>query len=626
MYSAIRSSRDMENSVKCSVSPHLIVDSTPSLRRPAVPRSSKRRLRIETLETRATPAIVTWAPGGIISVFGGPGIDKITVQEQPGVIKVLQSNVVTNSFLPSAVTRVFIDGGAGDDILDVSTLTRKAILIGGANDDSMTGGLGADEIYGRDGDDSILGGGGNDKLFGENGNDSVGGEIGNDSLFGGIGDDVLAGNAGDDTIFCEAGNDVGSGGDGKDKVLGNVGDDSLFGGAGNDDLKGEDGSDQITGDDGNDSLDGGSGNDTVTGLLGDDEMYGQAGNDSLEGGDGNDTIFAGAGNDRANGGAGDDQIKGEDGDDTLHGDAGNDIIAGGAGSDFVFGDDGNDIVAANVVGDVVNGGPGNDTISAGSGDVVDGGGGTDTVISGGDDDNNNGGGGNTNQDPPASAYNNTVHVFQTVRNQWNNGATIDITIRNRTANTINAWKVEFDADFDIYEQWSAQYLGESSDHFTFQNNPGTTIGPNQSFTFGFNVNLASGISRAIRNLEFNDAALTAGTPPGNPNPNPNPNTQGTVSQTVISQWDNGAIVNLIVQNTGNTQINGWTVEFDANFDISNIWDAQIVSRNGNHYTIRNQSWNAAIPANNQKTLGFQVFLSAGDTTAVSNVKLNGVSI
>jgi Ca2+-binding RTX toxin-like protein len=602
-----------------------------------VPVPAKRTLRIEPLETRTAPATAVLS-NGVLNVFGTAGPDHITVSVDGPALVV--RDVAANKNIPvqfganlfrgaraTAVNRIYISGGGGDDIISISGVPKRATIIGGPGDDSITGGLGNDDIYGRAGNDSIFGGGGNDKLYGEVGDDTLWGDDGNDTLFGGDGDDVLAGRAGDDLLYGEAGNDLGSGGDGNDTVLGGVGNDTLFGGAGNDNLSGEDGADEINGDDGNDTLNGGNGDDTLIGGPGNDRMLGMAGDDSMEGGLGNDTMWGGAGNDTIHGGDGDDLIYGEDGTDMLYGEAGNDIIAGGGGNDFIFGGEGDDIIAANTLPNILDGGPGDDTISAGSGDVINGGGGNDTIISGGGGDNNGGNNGTPNNDPPGSGSNNVVHVFQTIRSQWNDGATIDISIRNLSAAPITAWKVEFDADFDLTEHWNAQFLGETSDHFTFQSIPGfwnTTIQPNQVVTFGFNVHLGSGESRAIRNIEFNDQTLTPGGPV-NPNPNPNPNTQGTVTPIVRAQWPNGATIDVVIRNTGTTAINGWTIEFDSDFDISEVWNAQLVGRNGNRYTIRNipDFWNASIAPNTQITIGFNAFLSPGDTTSLSNVTLNG---
>jgi chitinase len=73
-----------------------------------------------------------------------------------------------------------------------------------------------------------------------------------------------------------------------------------------------------------------------------------------------------------------------------------------------------------------------------------------------------------------------------------------------------------------------------------------------------------------------------------------------------------------------SNLSNWTLEFDAPFEITNIWNAEIVSRQGNHYVIRNPSWNGTIPAGATTAFGFQA--GPGNittTTDPSDYVLNG---
>ncbi|MGI0008333.1 MAG: HYR domain-containing protein [Nitrosopumilaceae archaeon] len=83
------------------------------------------------------------------------------------------------------------------------------LIIGGQDDDTLTGtnladlifGLaGVDIITGEEGDDCILAGDGDDIVFGNDGDDTVSGDNGNDIVRGGSGEDKLNGNSGFDII------------------------------------------------------------------------------------------------------------------------------------------------------------------------------------------------------------------------------------------------------------------------------------------------------------------------------------------------------------------------------------------------------------------------------------------
>lgn len=80
-----------------------------------------------------------------------------------------------------------------------------------------------------------------------------------------------------------------------------------------------------------------------TGTSADDTMIGyRDANETISAGDGNDTVFGGAGNDSISGGAGNDYLSGDDGDDFITGNEGNDIIYGGRGNDILDGGEGDD--------------------------------------------------------------------------------------------------------------------------------------------------------------------------------------------------------------------------------------------------------------------------------------------
>lgn len=100
----------------------------------------------------------------------------------------------------------------------------------------------------------------------------------------------------------------------------------------------------------------------------------------------------------------------------------------------------------------------------------------------------------------------------------------------------------------------------------------------------------------------------------------------TVDFSLVNDWGNGFTANLSIANTSNSQVNGWTLEFDAPFTITNIWNAEIVSRQGNHYKIRNASWNNTIAPNSSVSLGFNGSYAPGAQLQPTGYLLNGASL
>jgi Ca2+-binding RTX toxin-like protein len=228
------------------------------------------------------------APGAT-EMRGGDGDDTFTFSAPEG----------------RALGDIDIVGGAGNDVLDLSTLDGPFFIdllngeiygdelagafsidgieriIGTAGDDIYIGTDNADDFQGAGGDDLILAGGGDDLIDGGAGNDIIDGGAGNDTLSGADGEDGISGGLGDDSIDGGAGNDLIDGEAGADSILGGLGDDTVAGGAGDDIIDGGDGLDQI---------DGGLGDDTLTGGLGDDALVGGLGGDVIMGGDGADQL------------------------------------------------------------------------------------------------------------------------------------------------------------------------------------------------------------------------------------------------------------------------------------------------------------------------------------------------
>ena len=103
-------------------------------------------------------------------------------------------------------------------------------------------------------------------------------------------------------------------------------------------------------------------------------------------------------------------------------------------------------------------------------------------------------------------------------------------------------------------------------------------------------------------------------------------TQDMINFSIINDWNNGFTSSLSITNTGTEPINGWIIEFDALFEITNLWNGEIVSRNGNRYVIQNVAWNSTINPGQTISFGFNATKSDGMTIDPINYRLNGVDL
>jgi Ca2+-binding RTX toxin-like protein len=236
--------------------------------------------------------------GGADSLQGGPGDDDLSVgpRSTSNVPDHLSGGAGTDKadFSDrSAPLTIDLDGQADDGEAGEGDNVEPDVenVIGGADDDTLTGSDAADNLDGREGEDTLAGRGGDDMLVGgvrDEGGDTLRGEEGSDTLMGGPGEDAMAGGEQVDKLF---------GGGGADSVDGDRGGDTLEGGAG---------ADTIDGGEGIDSLHGG-------GVV----IVGADGPDELIGGPGDDILLGGRGNDRLDGGFGADYISGQTQRDTV---------------------------------------------------------------------------------------------------------------------------------------------------------------------------------------------------------------------------------------------------------------------------------------------------------------------
>lgn len=92
---------------------------------------------------------------------------------------------------------------------------------------------------------------------------------------------------------------------------------------------------------------------------------------------------------------------------------------------------------------------------------------------------------------------------------------------------------------------------------------------------------------------------------------------------VTNSWFGGFQGAIEITNNSAATINNWVVEFDFAGDIQDIWNAQIVSHQGDHYVIQNVSWNGTIAAGQQIGFGFVGSPGNVSTNSLSNFLLNG---
>jgi endo-1,4-beta-xylanase len=96
-----------------------------------------------------------------------------------------------------------------------------------------------------------------------------------------------------------------------------------------------------------------------------------------------------------------------------------------------------------------------------------------------------------------------------------------------------------------------------------------------------------------------------------------------VTYTRTSEWAGGFVANVVINNTGTSTINGWTVTFTFPGDqkATNAWNAT-VTQNGASVTAVNLSYDATISPGSSTSFGMQGTWTSNDTSPTS-FKVNG---
>ncbi len=386
--------------------------------------------------------------GGDDSIEGGPGADTLRGGEGNDTLNGGDGSDLVQGGAGDDLMADWwgddtLDGGEGIDTVDLSPSGTAVVanLAAGTSTGAISGTNNLVHI------ENLVGGFQDDALTGDAGNNALSGSAGADTLRGGAGDDTLAGGSGTTDRALYAGNfadylfTVSDGLHVTDKVPGRDGSDRVaeveyfqfadtvktiaeLGGA-VPGIFGTSGADSLSGDAGPDTIDGGGGDDRIAGFGGDNLLIGGEGNDSIGGWLGNDTaVYRGSlaeytigyeylmnsyvVTDSVAGRDGRDEltdvellqfadgtraladlslrIEGDDGDNTRYGtmggdrievyggndgvyaQEGNDVVDGGSGNDYLLGEQGNDVLIGGTGDDQLFGGDGDDTLEGGEGE------------------------------------------------------------------------------------------------------------------------------------------------------------------------------------------------------------------------------------------------------------------
>lgn len=223
---------------------------------------------------------------------------------------------------------------------------------------------------------------------------------------------------------------------------------------------------------------------------------------------------------------------------------------------------------------------------------------------------------NVSADAQAGSYKTYVGNGYTVRYEvtsvWNDRSNISVTLTNTGDEAIRNWALLFDPDGDIENIWNG-VVGENDDKLTVirNNEYNYEVLPNDSISFGYTVVGADELPETMvlssQNKEYKENDYT-------------------VTLNVENDWDTGFSGNIAIEATGDVPIEAWKLGFDANFDLTRVWNAEITESKERSYTVESAYATAFIHPGETKSFGISAAKDSKVSPEITNISLNGVAV
>lgn len=203
-------------------------------------------------------------------------------------------------------------------------------------------------------------------------------------------------------------------------------------------------------------------------------------------------------------------------------------------------------------------------------------------------------------------------VEYSVLNEWDSSQTVEIKVTNTGDDSILNWAVKYDAQGEISNLWNAAVYDNQGEDYIIKNSGWNyEIAPGQTVNFGYTLTDDDLTTPDSFELCSNRVDV---------------NTGYETNLNIIERWDTGIKAELVITNTSDNPLEAWTLSFDSNFTIDNLWDARILESVDGHYTIASEMWTNPIAVGSSKTIVFVGTEAQNIGAAITNFELSVVKI
>lgn len=181
----------------------------------------------------------------------------------------------------------------------------------------------------------------------------------------------------------------------------------------------------------------------------------------------------------------------------------------------------------------------------------------------------------------------TVEYF--VRSEWQGNQNIEVKITNTGTEPITYWSVGYEAGGEISGLWNAQVLGhQGTEYILCGAGYNNEINPNESIHFGYTLSSESfkipqNIVNCAKRVDITDGY--------------------NIYYNITGDYGATYQAEMIIENLSDEDISAWSLSFDGNASIDNLWNGKLFENADYHFSVRGDN-NTVISANDSVAFNF----------------------
>lgn len=202
-------------------------------------------------------------------------------------------------------------------------------------------------------------------------------------------------------------------------------------------------------------------------------------------------------------------------------------------------------------------------------------------------------------------------LFQyTITGTWDDHINVMVCITNTSDKIIENWAVKYAINGEIENIWNATVFDKNENYYIIKNaiwNQDINVG--ETVSFGYTLYTTDNTMPI--DVELANKGYIVDTNDYN------------TEYSITNAWGTGCVAEVIINNIGNDVIEDWVLEFDYENEITSITGGEILEHTGNHYIIKNPSYNQNIVTNGNAYIQILANLS-NESAVIYNVTLKEI--